>query len=124
MAQSEMGTLKVTVNSIEKGSGKIFLAVYKDSDTFLSEDFVIRESKEVSKASSQVISIPLEYGEYGISLYHDENDNGELDRNFFRFPTEPYGFSNDAKAELGPPSFEDSKFLFNEGQSEINISLR
>ena len=43
-------------------------------------------------------------------MFHDENANGKIDRNFVGIPKEGYGTSNDAKGFMGPPKYEDAKF--------------
>ncbi len=35
-------------------------------------------------------------GEYGISVVHDENENGDLDKNFVGIPKEGFAFGNNA----------------------------
>jgi uncharacterized protein (DUF2141 family) len=44
-------------------------------------------------------------GTYTLVIVHDENMSSKLDTNWLGIPTEGYGFSNDAKVMLGPPSF-------------------
>jgi uncharacterized protein (DUF2141 family) len=38
-------------------------------------------------------------------------------------PAEGYGFSSDAKALLGPPSFSQASFLYDGQDMEVTISL-
>jgi UDP:flavonoid glycosyltransferase YjiC (YdhE family) len=52
---------------------------------------------------------------YGISAFHDENDNQRLDTNFLGIPTEDWVTSRGAKAYFGPPSFDDAKFRYTAG---------
>jgi hypothetical protein len=40
-----------------------------------------------------------------MAVIHDENMKGKIDTNRMGIPTEGYGFSYDAKASLGTPSF-------------------
>lgn len=47
-------------------------------------------------------------GTYAIALLHDENSNGKADRALSMIPREGFGFSRDAKVNLGPPSFGDA----------------
>ena len=49
-------------------------------------------------------------GVYAVSAFADINGNTKLDRNFFGIPTEPYGFSRDARRLAGPPSFDEAAF--------------
>ena len=44
-------------------------------------------------------------GQFAIFAYHDENQNGAMDHNFFFLPLEGYGFSSGAKGRFGPPDF-------------------
>jgi hypothetical protein len=44
--------------------------------------------------------------------HHGENSNGKLDTNLLGIPTEGYGFSNNATALIGTPSFSDASFFY------------
>lgn len=50
----------------------------------------------------------LPQGPLALSLYQDANGNGKLDTNAMGMPTEPYGFSNNAFGQFGPPKFEQA----------------
>lgn len=63
-------------------------------------------------------------GDYAISVFHDENANGGLDRNFRGIPNEGVDASNDAPGRFGPPKFADARFVYAGGQKEITIHLR
>jgi uncharacterized protein (DUF2141 family) len=47
----------------------------------------------------------------------------ELDTNWLGIPTEGYGFSNDAKATLGPPSFSAASFPYSGQDMKLTIRL-
>ena len=49
-------------------------------------------------------------GEYIVAAFHDENKNGKLDLGTMGIPVEGYAFSNNTKAEMGPP--DPDKMLF------------
>ncbi len=55
-------------------------------------------------------------GEYALLVYHDENNNHRLDKNFIGIPTEPLGFSNRYQPN-GPPSYSRAAFVLAEGES-------
>ena len=57
-----------------------------------------------------------------VSVYQDEDSNGELDTNFLGMPSEPVGVSNDAKGIFGPPSYEDAEFRFTSSKT-INVKI-
>jgi uncharacterized protein (DUF2141 family) len=92
--------------------------VYESEDSvFVGEILPIIDSVATFTIDS------LEYGTYAIKVYHDENSDGELDTNILGIPSEDYGFSNDASGWFGPPSWEKSKFLFNQKEMTVEISV-
>ncbi len=72
---------------------------------------------------TQVIFANLPYGSYGVSLYHDENANGKMDKNALGIPKEAYGFYNSAKGFFGKPSYKDVAFQLNSAEKQITIKL-
>ena len=63
-------------------------------------------------------------GEYAAQAFHDENDNGKVDRALFGIPKEGVGFSRDARIVLSPPKWRDAVFAHGAGPQEIRFSLR
>lgn len=47
-------------------------------------------------------------GPLALSLFQDANANGRLDMNPMGMPVEPFGFSNNAVGNFGPPPFEQA----------------
>ena len=50
----------------------------------------------------------LPEGPLALSLFQDANANGRLDMNPMGIPVEPFGFSNNAVGNFGPPKFEQA----------------
>ncbi|WP_211185202.1 DUF2141 domain-containing protein [Thalassotalea algicola] len=61
----------------------------------------------------------IETGEYALRFFHDENNNGQLETNLFGLPTEGYGFSNNAKPNFGPVSYDEIKFQVTENEEKV-----
>lgn len=119
-------TLHVTVGNVKSAEGNLAVAVFNSEGTFLEDDQQFRgKIVEIKEAGQVTVTIEdLPEGTYAVSVFHDENGNGELDKNLFGVPKEPYGFSNDAKGSLGPPSFEDAGFPVNQEEVTISITLQ
>ena len=66
----------------------------------------------------------LSAGRYAVAAYQDLDDDGTLDRSALGIPTEPYGFSNDARGRYGPPSFDAAAVTLAPGSTELTIALR
>ncbi len=69
------------------------------------------------------MDLPLSDGEYAISVFHDLNGNQELDKNWMGIPTEPYGFSNNARGKFGPPTYNQCKVKIIDGTTRLTIKL-
>ena len=65
----------------------------------------------------------LAEGHYAIKLFHDQNDDGELDTDLFGIPSEPYGFSNNASDPFSAPEWTEAKFRVSDPNTEHRISL-
>lgn len=65
----------------------------------------------------------LPAGTYGAAIFLDENRNGELDRNLVGWFTEPFGFSERARARFGPPKWEDARFRVGEGPLHLRARI-
>ena len=74
-------------------------------------------------ALTKRVVLELESGTYAVVIYQDLNSNGKVDRNFFRLPTEPCGFSRDARPKMGPPRYKPASFTLSE-DTEMSIKLR
>jgi uncharacterized protein (DUF2141 family) len=93
----------------------------------ISERFKNRDEKTKSKIENrQAVCVfsGVAPGDYAVSVFHDENANGTLDRNFIGMPKEGVGASNDAAGKLGPPRFEDARFSYKGGQQTLTIHLK
>jgi uncharacterized protein (DUF2141 family) len=62
-------------------------------------------------------------GSYAIIVFHDENDNGKLDENYWGVPTEGYAFSNNAQGFLGAPDFATAAVAIDAADKAITIDL-
>ncbi|MEM9570083.1 MAG: DUF2141 domain-containing protein [Pseudomonadota bacterium] len=102
--------LTVNVENIAQAKGTITLGLF-DEATYNGDGAVNGASLKVEGASVTAEFEGLEPGEYAVRLYHDLNDDGEMNTNPFGMPTEPYAFSNDAKGRFGPAKWEAAKFV-------------
>ena len=63
-------------------------------------------------------------GTYAVAFVHDENGNGDMDRNAIGLPQEGFGFTNDAPTGLGPPSFESASFTYDGASVTLPVHAR
>lgn len=114
-AQSQLSkqnfTVEVEVIGIRKIEGELRIGVYSEQNKFASKtdiyDYrIIPVSENVAKVSFE---IPIQ-GKYAIAILHDISKNAVMDYNFFGYPKEPYGFSNNPGIWYRLPTFEECAF--------------
>jgi uncharacterized protein (DUF2141 family) len=116
--------LQVEITNVKTAKGKLMIGIYKPDDKFGEGKPGFSEIIEVKSAGSQKAFFELEPGKYALAVYHDLNNNGELDKNFVGIPKEPYGFSKDFRPKFSAPSFEDCTFeVTSEAAQKIAVRL-
>ncbi|PHS61824.1 MAG: hypothetical protein COB12_11645 [Flavobacterium sp.] len=108
-------TIEVSMSGFESNKGKAMVGLFVEEDTFLRNPEITLSSKIINN-KSEVIFTDIPDGVYAISVYHDENDNNELDLIMGMIPKEDNGTSNNPDTVLGPPKWKDSIFKVKGGE--------
>ena len=118
-AKAEEGEIRFQFVQLKDG-GVIRCALYKTPEDHMKKSFqdVIGS---VSGGRAQCVFTHVGPGTYSMAAYHDENNNGKLDTNFFGIPKEGVCASNNAKGTMGPPKYQDASFTFS---GSFNQELR
>ncbi len=114
--------LTVHVEGAKSATGNIMVAVFK-AEGFLQKP-VKGGMAAADVAGSKVVFADLPEGEYAVTIFHDVNGNGKLDKNVLGIPTEDYAFSNNAMGKFGPPAFDAAKFVLPAAGSALRLSLK
>jgi uncharacterized protein (DUF2141 family) len=115
---SAQNTLTVVVDGIEEVRGHLMIVVNDKENKP-----VAWKTEKIEDETLTLVFDSIPVGEYAVSAYQDENDNGKLDTGLYGIPKEKYGFSNNARGTMGAPAFEELLFKVEE-DTEINITLR
>lgn len=115
-------TLTVEVKGINmETKGYLRVGIFK-KEGYLDNTKVVEGEIADITSSSMKLEFKLPEGKYAVVIVQDEDKNGELNKNFIGYPTEPYAFSNNAKGTIGPASFEDASFYLKESK-KITINF-
>lgn len=124
-ADRQTNLIHVDVQGLRNDKGQVFCSLYSSADGFPKDD-----QKAFTKATSLISEkkASCEFsgigpGTYAVSVFHDENSNGKLDRNFLGIPREGVGASNGARGHLGPPKFDAAAFQFAGGRLNLKITI-
>ena len=116
--EKETYTLIVKISGLKSNKGHILAGVYNSEIGFLKNEYK-GDVVEIKEKRATIIFKNIDAGEYAVSFIHDENKNNKMDTNFFGIPKEDYGCSNNAKNFLGPPKYEDAKFMLSENKTML-----
>lgn len=124
-SETAPSTTKLTIHieGFENSNGMARVALINSKENYgqdkLYKGFVTKITKK------QVILITdLPRGEYAVKVFHDENENEQLDTRIFGIPAESYGFSNNARGTMGPPEYEKAVFLLDTPEKRIDIQIK
>jgi uncharacterized protein (DUF2141 family) len=118
--------IHVKVLNIQNRNGTVDCALFDSPAGFPREFLHSAQNVMVIKIRNTAARCDFEAippGTYALAVIHDENSNGKLDTNVLGIPTEGYGFSNNAKALIGTPSFSAAAFAYNGQTLDMTISL-
>ncbi len=109
-------TVEIKNIRYEKG-GNIFLEICDESN------HTVKKLKHLigSKEDTIFIFTNLPFGKYAVRAFHDENNNGKLDKGVFGQPIEGWGVSNDARGFMCAPTLSKMLFMHN---SATKISFK
>ena len=121
---SSTTNLAVKIDNIQSNSGYIYISLYSTDEGFPSD---ISHAEKVLKVKAKKGFLTVNFkdipiGNYAVSVFQDINSNKKLDTSFMGIPKEPIGVSNNIKGFMGPPSFNDCKFLV-KSSTKIIINL-
>ena len=119
--------IRVRILDIRNSAGTVACALFESPGGFPVEflhsatNVVIMKVRR-SQARCDFADIPP--GNYAIAVVHDENMNGKLDTGLMGVPKEGYGFSNDARALFGAPTFAAAAMKYDGRNLELTIKMR
>jgi len=116
--------LQVNIEGLRHENGFVYVALFNSEANFLNTEAMLSGKRLKASSTIRTWFSDLQPGTYAISVYHDANGNGKLDKNLLGLPTESYGFSNNA-VEIGrTPSFGQAAFTLENVDKTIAITLR
>lgn len=123
LARAEAAELVINIDN-QPANGAVVAMLFNSSSTFvdLRDPAIVFILPSAGAAPGRIRDLPG--GEYALAVYHDENGNGRLDKNFIGIPNEPLGFSNSYWPK-GPPTFTNAAFRLEADESRnIDIKLQ
>lgn len=122
VAQSRGAALEVRTPGLT-AEGSVVVAVFDKEADWKSRDRPVRTQRVAAGPDSRLRIEGLAPGRYGLMVFHDKNNDGRLNTWPIGMPSEPYGFSNNARGRFGPASWQVASFEVR-GDSVQTLRLR
>lgn len=104
-------------------TGAIMIAMF-DSQAAYDSGRPVRQARiDVAAGERAAIFADLPRGTYAVRAFHDVDGDGRMNTNPFGMPTEPYAFSNNARANMGPAGWDSAHFAV-QGETAQTIVIR
>ncbi len=125
--EEQTGTIVVTIEELRNSDGNVRVALWASEDGFLrDQDSAFRRVLSVIEGETvEFVFTDLPFGEYAVSAFHDENGDGENNRNLFGKPTEGYCVSNGVRGSMlsGPPEFDDACIILETEELTVTMEM-
>jgi uncharacterized protein (DUF2141 family) len=124
-ATQPTATLTITVKDLRNQKGQLIFGVFQSAQGFPT-DSTKALNWQVRKIDAKTVtfSCALPPGRYGASVLHDENGNGQMDRNVAGVPKEGYGVTNNPKPRFRAATFDESTFDLPAEGTTLTISVQ
>ena len=119
-------TVTVNVVALRNIRGNILACLTAKADTFpeCEKDPQSLRLTVPARNGPVLVFRHVQPGIYAVSLFHDENSNGRLDKSMGFIPREGYGFSRDAPVKMAPPKFAAAQFAVGNADQIQKITVR
>jgi uncharacterized protein (DUF2141 family) len=124
LAAQPSGELRLTVTGLRSTAGMVRCALFDNAREFPRGREIADAVVPIAAGQAVCLFRGVRPGQYAIAFMHDENGNGRMDFNLLGIPTEGYGFSNNARAVLGPPGFAEASFGHDGRASQLSATIR
>jgi len=119
------GTVRVAIEGLRSSRGMVRACMTAVPADFpdCRKDPAARKLSIPAAPGDMLVFNHVAPGRYAISVLHDENDNGRMDK-VLMIPKEGFGFSRDAPVHMTPPSFAAAAFDVGAGVTSTAIRIR
>jgi uncharacterized protein (DUF2141 family) len=100
----------VRMSRLRSDAGQVVVVIHDNADHFPGDAPLRQTTASIADGQAVVRFLGLPDGTYAVSMFHDENGNGELDKTWIGRPKEGVGASNNPRPLLRAPNFEEASF--------------
>jgi uncharacterized protein (DUF2141 family) len=120
-AAAQAGAVSVQVEGVRNARGEIYVAICS-VQAFNGERCEVAAKAPAGDAGKPIAFPGVPPGTYAVKVFHDENGNGRLDRDWFGSPTEGFALSNNPPRNSWK-QFEAAAFTVADQPAKLTVRL-
>ena len=121
------GRVEITMTGFKDAEGQALVAFFLNAEGWPDggDSVFATQVASINDGRASVVVEDVPAGPFAVSVFHDTDDDRELDSGVFGIPSEAYGFSADARSSFGPPKFEEARLELAAGEmKQITIKVK
>ena len=120
------GKIVVSITNLTNSKGVCKTCLYDNASSFAGNGSAIKcVDVPIKNKTANIVFETVAKGNYAIAIFHDENRNNKMDKNFLGVPKEGYGASKNKLPFASAPAFKDNQFQLKEKETvHLEIRLR
>jgi uncharacterized protein (DUF2141 family) len=115
------------ISNIRNDKGVCRVCLFDNAAAFKGESGAPLQCLQpgVKGGASEAVFENVQPGAYAIAVFHDANNNNQMDKNFLGMPKEGYGASGNKLPFASAPGFDENKFrVGDKTTTTLRIRLR
>ncbi len=127
MSVGVAATLTVIAEGLRDSHGQVGVAVFASDSGFPQDDskairrLFVPLQHQTDSATAVITDLPV--GTYALAIFHDSDNSGKLETNFFGIPRKGYGFSNNVNPSMRSARFNEAAFTLPPAGTSVRIKL-
>ena len=125
-AAETLTTIRVFAEGLHREAGQVRISLFATPEGFPDQGERCLQWGFARLLGDQayLVFAPVRPGSYAVAVFHDEDGNGKMRKDWLGRPKEGWGVSRDAQGRFGPPRFEDAAFEAAGDTMTIHLQLR
>jgi uncharacterized protein (DUF2141 family) len=115
--------VEITIRNVQSAAGRIMVALYVDEGAYKAERQTMGSMLPATPGEVKAVFVGLPEGRYGIAVFHDIDGDEKLNTNLLGYPTEPFGFGNDAEVRFSRPAFGETAVSVSGAPTRTTVTL-
>lgn len=114
-------SLTVEIEGVRAAPGKLFVSV-QGRDQFMRDDGAAGTVLSAAGAGAHRFSFDVPAGDYAVTVWHDDNGNGQFDKSESHMPLDGWAMLNGDKLR-GEPKFDEVKTSVGAAPARVSVTM-